>query len=608
MKQVLLGNAKAFLSAYSTRYASLMGGYTWESSNSYARQIVGTPGTIRNLRVNLTAAPGSGKSRTFTLLKNDVEQSLTVTISDTATQGSDTAHDVSVSAGDRLAIKAVPTNTPASCYADCTTQFEGSVTDESLILGTSRTNIPSNTDAEYAFCAGAYTWNPTLTNREEIVSTSGTIKKLHVYVHSAPGVGKSLTFTLMKNGVATSLEVTISGTDKSGSDTVNTVSVSAFDRISLRCTPANTPLTTYTCWGMVFLAGTSGESLVLGGSDDDLDDTTTLYNILMGSNPWGAEAGRRELLQGVSGYTVTLKNLHVRLSGSPGTLYEDFETYTQVEPDDRIQTTATHVDILAKRSVSEDAYLYKDKGVGHFTGDFEHKIDIKTVDSSGDGSLCSTWMLSNALSNEWGQRTVGNKFFGVNFYRCDLCDPPTKRLRLVYWDGSTYNKDIANFSFDYGTMYYLTIDRTGTTLTCKIYSNSARTTLLDTLTLTVGTDAFQYVYAGCNIDTGDLFGDTNVDIENLDLQEAPEYRFTVMKNGVATSLMVGISGTDTQGSNTVDSVTVSDFDEFSLKCSPIFTPTVRDAFWGATILVEAVAPPAVKAGLNIPQVLEILIG
>ncbi len=70
--------------------------------------------TIRNLRVDLTAAPGVGKSRAVTLRRNGRSTSMTVTISDAATSGTYTAADIEFRAYAETEFVISDTNTPAT--------------------------------------------------------------------------------------------------------------------------------------------------------------------------------------------------------------------------------------------------------------------------------------------------------------------------------------------------------------------------------------------------------------------------------------------------------------------------------------------------------------
>jgi hypothetical protein len=63
------------------------------------------PTIIKNLIVNVRVAPGTANSSTFTLIKNGALTSLTVTLSGTATTGSDIVNAVSFAAGDLFGLR-----------------------------------------------------------------------------------------------------------------------------------------------------------------------------------------------------------------------------------------------------------------------------------------------------------------------------------------------------------------------------------------------------------------------------------------------------------------------------------------------------------------------
>lgn len=65
-------------------------------------------GQAAQLVVEATSAPGSSQSFTYTVVKNGVDQSMVITVSDLATGGSTISNPVTLSSnGDRLAIKLV---------------------------------------------------------------------------------------------------------------------------------------------------------------------------------------------------------------------------------------------------------------------------------------------------------------------------------------------------------------------------------------------------------------------------------------------------------------------------------------------------------------------
>jgi hypothetical protein len=86
--------------------------------------------------------------------------------------------------------------------------------------------------------------------------------------------------------------------------------------------------------------------------------------------------------------------------------------------------------------------------------------------------------------------------------------------------------------------------KSGTSLTCYIYSDSARTNLVATLSLTLHGDYnFEYIYASQSENTGNTYhGDT--DIENLDLQEGGGQTYNVYVDTISQSLSTPAYQTD----------------------------------------------------------------
>lgn len=198
---------------------------------------------------------------------------------------------------------------------------------------------------------------------------------------------------------------------------------------------------------------------------------------------------------------------------------EDFTTYTEVDPNSHIGLVGTnHVDFVAYRN--EDAYLYKDKGENHF-GDFTHDVDVLCDGRSGVNPISPVWALTNDVNDLKGIKDAGNTAIAVQFYR-KSDGTLVLRLREIY-NNANYNDD---YTVSYDTWYYLTIEKSGTSLTCKIYSDSNRTNLLDTLSLTLHGDwQFRYIFAAITNNTGST-DNFVLDIENLDLNEEGAATYT----------------------------------------------------------------------------------
>lgn len=200
---------------------------------------------------------------------------------------------------------------------------------------------------------------------------------------------------------------------------------------------------------------------------------------------------------------------------------EDYTTYTEVEPDDRIQKTATHIDHRAENN--EASYLYKSFGAGHF-GDFEHLVDAK---SNFDEmySIGLFWSLQNVISDFYTART--GTVIGVHFYRHDVVGT------IIYM--RQYVNSVATgdwVAVAVNTWYYMRIKRVGTALTCRIWTNATDRdnndvgagSYVDELSITCVATTFQYMYGCNNFSQGLPNSGMDTDIENLDLQEAVPFQ------------------------------------------------------------------------------------
>ncbi len=87
---------------------------TTDAVSAGTRVVMPFAATIKNLFLELGAAPGAGTSRTGTLLKNGVAQTLAATISGTAITGSDTVDSFTVVAGDDLSLQFTLTGVPVA--------------------------------------------------------------------------------------------------------------------------------------------------------------------------------------------------------------------------------------------------------------------------------------------------------------------------------------------------------------------------------------------------------------------------------------------------------------------------------------------------------------
>lgn len=182
----------------------------------------------------------------------------------------------------------------------------------------------------------------------------------------------------------------------------------------------------------------------------------------------------------VLGYKMTLEE-----GSGPGPYapsYQDFTDWTEVDSDGDITVAANliTVDSMRRDAVS---YVYLDLGADYF-GDFIHYLTVRVTDAQAYSAM-ACWGLSN------GAHTIQDKVdadvgITVEWYFTAGAD--------LTWSVKDYDGDTVDSYVDsYNATRHLTIQRSGTTLTCKIYSDAARTTLLDTLSVVCATTKYRYV-------------------------------------------------------------------------------------------------------------------
>jgi hypothetical protein len=186
-------------------------------------------------------------------------------------------------------------------------------------------------------------------------------------------------------------------------------------------------------------------------------------------------------------------------------VYEDFTTYTEVDPSSQI-TVNKHSIYHACSPTEIEAYVYKDYGISSLN-DFEHKVEVEMDAGSNIRFLCY-WNVANASGAFWPMANDGETFLSIRMR------PGSPHLfQLMENVGLTEEYDSFNpTGFD--IRYYLTIRKSGTSLECTIYSSSG---FVDSLSITLDSNHyFRYVYGTMSFGYNDQhhYGYTY----NLDLQ------------------------------------------------------------------------------------------
>ena len=167
---------------------------------------------------------------------------------------------------------------------------------------------------------------------------------------------------------------------------------------------------------------------------------------------------------------------------------QDYTGYVEVD------VAANRVAVIAAKITvtdlddDEDVAVYKDFGAGYFDGDDVFELDFQCTDGAGK---CGLWALTQDI-NGIGNLISGDKHFLL------LYQTTNNRLILYARHSTSSDSDSSVELAVDGTDYYLTIriNRTAGTLTCTIYSDTTRGTVVDTLSVDLpdATDTYQYLY------------------------------------------------------------------------------------------------------------------
>jgi len=169
---------------------------------------------------------------------------------------------------------------------------------------------------------------------------------------------------------------------------------------------------------------------------------------------------------------------------------ENLTTFTEVDSNS-VVTVSDNLITTTNAQYQHEYLVYKDRGENYYAGDFEHTVAVRSTSTTAH--LCF-WGLSNA-ADDFADIVAAS---GDCLYAIDV---GISRFFFLYEiDGGTaYYDNSAGTTAD--AWYYHEIERdesTGTygTLLCRIYSDDARTNLLDTLSITLHKKAdFRYVHA-----------------------------------------------------------------------------------------------------------------
>lgn len=165
----------------------------------------------------------------------------------------------------------------------------------------------------------------------------------------------------------------------------------------------------------------------------------------------------------------------------------------------------------------ENTWVYKDKGSGHFSGDFEHDVEVVCHHTGNNYVSLDFWMISN---NTRGYAYLDGKQMAARIYKRP--SSPYFRMAVLNYDGSSSTSSYLGNCWVIDAKRYCTIKRVGSLLYLYIYTDAARTNQVtgSPISLTCNTDAFSNIFAfSAYTTTAPGYDQMSIDVENLDLKE-----------------------------------------------------------------------------------------
>ena len=287
-----------------TEYNNVQGGYIWSTSISSRSQIVPCDGYFTNFYWRLPSTE-STVTHQMIFVVSAVEK-LTLALGSGEASGilATSQEKIRVKAGNYVVWKGISGgagdayfNLRVSCV------FVPDVPGKTILMAsTADTTQAAVAEITRPF-AGYISWGTDLayTQRAFLVPCSGTISELYVRMNTNPGAGNSYDYAIYKKTTAdatieaTSVTVQLDSTNYWNGGEGNpeaspsSVTVEKGDWIAMGYVPNSTPTTgNIQNWGFVFTPAEPGNTWMAGGTGNNLNASTKIYNVALGSANWNA--------------------------------------------------------------------------------------------------------------------------------------------------------------------------------------------------------------------------------------------------------------------------------------------------------------------------------
>jgi len=238
----MIGSSSGFvLSNSANRHLPIAGAAS--PSGTAELQVIATSGTIKNLFVKAfdnpgtpgtPTAPGAGTGYLMNALNFTTGLGLSCWIYDENTECENSTGTLTVSPGDRIALRTQPANTPAQVFISYGMTFEADVDGEFNVLGGNSANINSTAD-RYGFVASGAGVN-WYANEATVKTPSPAVTFKSIRAWTATDPTANVSYTLRVNGVDSALTATMGNGSTTASADID-VAVSAGDLVSVESDP-----------------------------------------------------------------------------------------------------------------------------------------------------------------------------------------------------------------------------------------------------------------------------------------------------------------------------------------------------------------------------------
>jgi len=292
--QPIPGFSASSLDVDATEFAGPMGGSSWTGTEASRFQLVPAAGVFSRFAMTLDTAPDNGagtQSFTFTVRTGSSggalsDTNITCVVSETNTFCMDNTHTVTVSAGDRISIKVVPTvSDPALGRTHVMMIFSPTTADQVILMGGASTS-QSQADTQYHHIFGI-SRDGNEDDKFFILAEAGTIAFLTVEVQDPPnGAGKQWAMHIRDCGQwdgalvcgNSAVGCNIDNAETGCNSGASTVAMVAGDVFTIQVNPDNTPdLLVSIHFGIRYDMTTANTFVLSAATDSNLDDNNTTF-------------------------------------------------------------------------------------------------------------------------------------------------------------------------------------------------------------------------------------------------------------------------------------------------------------------------------------------